>query len=30
MFDAHWVRVGAEFLLVSDRSGRILDVVVRY
>jgi len=30
MFDAHWVRVGGEFLLVSNRTGRILDVVVRY
>jgi Ni/Co efflux regulator RcnB len=29
-FDAHWVRVGGEFLLVSNRSGRVLDVVVRY
>jgi Ni/Co efflux regulator RcnB len=30
MFDAHWIRVGGEFLLVSNRTGRILDVVVRY
>ena len=28
--DAHWVREGGEFLLVSNRTGRILDVVVRY
>jgi Ni/Co efflux regulator RcnB len=29
-FSAHWVRVGGEFLLISNRTGRILDVVVRY
>ena len=29
-FGAHWVRVGGEYLLISDRTGRILDVVVRY
>ncbi len=30
VFDAHWVRAGGEYLLVSNRTGRILDVVVRY
>ena len=28
-FGAHWVRVGPEFLLISNRTGRILDVVPR-
>lgn len=27
-FGAHWVRVGANFLLISDRTGRILDVMI--
>lgn len=26
---AHWVRVGGDFLLISNRNGRILDVVDR-
>ena len=30
VFGAHWVREGGEFLLISNRTGRILDVVVRY
>jgi Ni/Co efflux regulator RcnB len=29
-FGAHWVRVGGEYLLISNRTGRILDVIVRY
>ena len=28
-FGAHWVRVGGNFLLISDRNGRILDAVDR-
>jgi Ni/Co efflux regulator RcnB len=27
-FGSHWVRAGADFLLISNRTGRILDVVV--
>ena len=27
-FDAHWVRAGAQFLLISNRTGRVLDVVI--
>jgi Ni/Co efflux regulator RcnB len=29
-FGAHWVRAGGDFLLVSNRTGRILEVVDRY
>jgi Ni/Co efflux regulator RcnB len=28
MAGSHWVRAGADFLLISNRTGRILDVVV--
>jgi Ni/Co efflux regulator RcnB len=28
-FGAHWVRVGGDFLLISNRTGRVMDVVVR-
>ena len=29
-FGAHWVRSGGDFLLVSNRTGRVLDVIDRY
>jgi Ni/Co efflux regulator RcnB len=29
-FGAHWVRSGGDFLLISNRTGRVLDVVDRY
>jgi Ni/Co efflux regulator RcnB len=28
-FGAHWVRVGDDFLLISNRNGRVLDVIDR-
>lgn len=30
IFGAHWVRVGPDFLLISNRTGRVLEVVPRY
>lgn len=27
-FGSHWVRAGADFLLISNQTGRILDVVI--